>query len=152
MLRFADVDHEEVGAALNNVVDGLNRHARRLVSLANAAGQTYNAISISDPLGRNNQFINCFLVRSGGAAVTDTTPTAAQIVAAMPGCSVGTAFEFTAINNNSATLTIAGGTGVTLSGTMTVAAANARDFVARIDNATAGSEAVTLQSVGTKGV
>jgi hypothetical protein len=86
-----------------------------------------------------------------GGARTDTTPTAAQLVAAISNPIVGTSFEFTIRNTADAaeTITVAGGTGVTTSGTMTIAQNNSKRFLARLDNVTASSEAVTLYSLGT---
>ena len=56
----------------------------------------------------------------GGAQVslafTDTTATAAEIVAALPdGAAIGTSFEWTYSNNTNAPATISGGSGVTVS-------------------------------------
>ena len=63
--------------------------------------------------------------KGSDAGLTVTTPTAAAIDAAFPSMKVGSTFELTITNNNnsgaSSTVTFAGGTGVTLVGTATVA-------------------------------
>jgi hypothetical protein len=138
ILRYADVDHEEVGAALNTLIDGINRHARVLAALANAAGQTLTVA----------QFVNAILVRSGAAGVSDTTPSAAAIVAALAGCMVGSTFEFTVVNQNTGTLTLVAGTGVTLNGTATCPTVNTIRWIGQVTNPNPGAEAVTLQRVG----
>lgn len=62
--------------------------------------------------------------RSGsqsGTPFTDTTDTAAAIIALLPtGAATGTAFQYTYVNNTNAVATITGGTGVTVSGITSV--------------------------------
>jgi predicted RecA/RadA family phage recombinase len=87
-----------------------------------------------------------------GAARADLTPTAALIVAGIPGCIVGSSFEFTVRNTADAAETITltqGDANVTMSGTMTVAQNNTKRFLAVVTNATAAAEAVTVYSLGT---
>lgn len=86
-----------------------------------------------------------------GAGRTDTFPTAALLKAAVPGCQVGTAFRFIIRNTADAaeTITAAVGTGITLSGTATIAQNNTKEFLAVFTNVTPGSEAVTIYSIGT---
>lgn len=86
-----------------------------------------------------------------GASRTDTTNTAAQLVAACPGVAVGSTFELLVRNTADAaeTITVAGGTGVTISGTATIAQNNSKLFYGVFTNITGSSEAVTLYSVGT---
>lgn len=86
-----------------------------------------------------------------GGARTDTTPTAAQLVAAIANPIVGTSFYLDIRNTADAaeTITVAGGTGVTTSGTMTIAQNNSKRFLVRLDNVTASSEAATIYSLGT---
>ena len=45
-------------------------------------------------------------------------------------------------------LTVAGGTGVTLTGTATIAATTNRTFLFIVTNVTPGSEAITMNSIG----
>ena len=90
-----------------------------------------------------------FLSVPTGAA-TFTLPTAALLVAGLPGCAVGDTFSIW-INNASAganTITVAGGTGSTDDGTLTVAQHVIRQFVINITNVTGSSEAYTLWGVG----
>ena len=82
-----------------------------------------------------------------GAGRSDVTPTAALLLAALPGFAVGDAFEFTIRNTADAaeTITVTAGTGVTLSGTMTIAQNNSKRFLCVITSASA----VTVYSLGT---
>lgn len=86
-----------------------------------------------------------------GAARADLLPTAAALVAAIEGAMVGTSFEFTIRNTADAaeTITVTTNTGLTLSGTMTIAQNNSKRFLVRLTNVTAGSEAATIYSLGT---
>lgn len=58
-----------------------------------------------------------------GAAFTDTTDTAANIIALLPASDgIGTAFQYTYVNNTNAIATLTGGMGVTVSGITAVPA------------------------------
>ena len=63
--------------------------------------------------------------KGSDAGLTVTTPTAALLDAANPSMKVGSTFELTITNNNnsgaSSTVTVTGGTGVTIVGSVTVA-------------------------------
>ena len=85
-----------------------------------------------------------------GAARADLFPTAAALVAAFPSCPVGTSFEIVIRNTADAaeTITMTTNTGLTLSGTMTIAQNNQRRFLIRLTNVTSASEAATIYSVG----
>ena len=63
------------------------------------------------------------------SAVTHTTDTAVNILAANPDMSIGDSAAVIVSNPTANVLTIAGGTGVTASGTLTVAAGAARTFL-----------------------
>lgn len=101
-----------------------------------------------------------------GAGRADLTPTAAQIVNALPGVrstpsaaasatlsSQGpiSSFQFDLVNtaDGNETITLTAGTGVTVSGTATVAQSNGKRFIVYVTDATSGSEAVTIRSLGT---
>lgn len=86
-----------------------------------------------------------------GANRSDVSPTAALIVAAMPGAANGQSFQFDIVNTADAaeTITVTAGTGVTVAGTATIAQNNGKRFICYITNATRGSEAVTIRSLGT---
>jgi len=107
-----------------------------------AAAVTYTAAEIIGGL---------ILRDPAGGARSDVSPTAALIVAAITDCQVNTSFRFTIRNTADAseTITLTAGTGVTLSGTMTIAQNNSKEFVAVVTNRTSGSEAVTIYSLGT---
>lgn len=98
------------------------------------------------------EMIGGFISRDpAGASRADLSDTAALIVAAIPGVIVGSSFEFTIRNDADAaeTITLTTNTGITLSGTMTIAQNNSKRFLAVVTNATAASEAVTIYSLGT---
>lgn len=106
-----------------------------------AAGITYTVA----------QFVNStLLTRTGpGAGFSDTTPTAAQIVAAIPGCEVGSWFQIYIRNGSSFTLTMLAGAGVTLSFTTTVASGQTRLYHVRVANIGSGTEAVDVVGIST---
>ncbi len=83
---------------------------------------------------------------------SDVFPTAAAIVAAIPGCVVGSSFEFTIRNATGGAVAItmtAPDAAVTLSGTMTIGQNNSKRFLAVVTNIGSGTEAVTIYSLGT---
>lgn len=91
-----------------------------------------------------------------GAARSDVTPTAALLNAAIAGAAVGASFEFTIRNTADAaeTITVTAGTGVTLSGTMTIAQNNSKRFLAVITAVSSrgvvgSSDTITIYSLGT---
>jgi hypothetical protein len=110
---------------------------------ATAGAKTYSAANLVGGL---------ILRDPNGANRSDVTPTAAQIVAGVAGAIVGSSFEVEMRNTADAaeTITITAGAGVTLSGTMTIAQNNGKRFLVVLDNVTAGAEAVTIYSLGTK--
>lgn len=84
---------------------------------------------------------------SGGTPGTYTTRTAAQMLADS-GLVKGNRYLLLLVNGQATgTLTLAGGTGVTVSGTATVAANTARLFTVDVTNTTPGSEAITITNV-----
>jgi len=109
---------------------------------ATAGAKTYTAAELIGGL---------ILRDCAGASRADVTPTAALIVAGFAGGIVGSSFEFTIRNTSDAaeTITVTVGAGVTLSGTMTIAQNNSKRFLVRLDNVGAGTEAVTVYSLGT---
>lgn len=83
-----------------------------------------------------------------GAGRADTLPTASDIIKALgPDPQVGESFEFTIRNTADAaeTITVSAATGLTLSGTMTIAQNNSKRFLAVVTSNTA----VTVYSLGT---
>lgn len=143
-----------VGAGATTGLASTGKFGSGLTSTT-VSGNLFNSATVSDI---NNaagvtltaaQLLGGYITRSGAVAVSDTTPTAAQIVAAIPGCEVGTSREIKIVSANSGLLTIAAGSGVTLAGTTTVAATFTRTYLVRVTNATAASEAVTILGVST---
>jgi len=86
-----------------------------------------------------------------GGARADTLPSAVDLLAAIPGAVVGTAFEWTLRNtaDQNETITVGAGAGGTVSGTATVAQNNTKRFLIVLTNVTAAAEAYTAYSLGT---
>jgi hypothetical protein len=85
------------------------------------------------------------------AAATYTTATAAAIVAAIGGdCAIGTSFRVVVINASAGanTITVAGGSGVTVSGVATVVQNASKEFIGYVAAVESGSEAITLYGLG----
>lgn len=108
-----------------------------------ASDQTYTAA----------QMIAGMILRDpNGSARADTLDTAANIVAAIPGCVAGTGFEFVVRNTADANETITvgpGSGGAAISGTATVAQNNSKRFLLVLTNVGSGTEAYTVYSLGT---
>ncbi len=106
-------------------------------SITVTAGEVLNGFILDDP--------------SGGAQ-TATLPTAALMVAACPGAQIGSTIRFIVRNTADAseTITVAAGTGgtVTGGGTMTIAQNAQKEFLLRFTGVTPGNEAYTLYSMG----
>lgn len=90
-----------------------------------------------------------------GGAVTTTLPTAALLVAAMPGVAVNSSIRLTIINtaNAAETITLAVGTGITnytgtVTSLLTVAQNDAAEFLIVFTNVSPSSEAATLYCIG----
>lgn len=88
---------------------------------------------------------------SPGGGVTLTTPTAAQIIAALPSTIPvdGTFNIYVQCMNDSAgqTITVTGGSNVTVVGTATVATATVREFIVNVN---VGTGTVTMVNIGSK--
>lgn len=124
--------------AINDAVKGLTT----VTTKSTADVVTYTAAELVGGL---------ILRDPNGAGRNDVTPTAAQIVGAVAGAIVGSSFEFVIRNTADAaeTITITAGSGVSLSGTMTIAQNNSKRFRAVLTNVGTGTEAVTIYSLGT---
>lgn len=85
---------------------------------------------------------------SGGTPGTLTTRTAAQMIADSGLCKGNNYLLLLVNGQGTGTLTLAGGSGVTVVGTATVATNTARLFTVIVTNATPGSEAITITGVG----
>ncbi len=71
----------------------------------------------------------CVLNASTQATPTFTTRTATQLAANIPNLEIGESYVLRVVNANSGTATMAGGTGVTISGTATLATNTWREFL-----------------------
>jgi hypothetical protein len=97
------------------------------------------------------QMVTGNIKRSGStAAYTDTTDTAANIIASIPNAVTGVGYELTIANTVGFVDTIAAGTGVTLSGTTAIAASASRKYVVTITNVS--TPAVTITGVSSGGL
>jgi hypothetical protein len=118
--------------SLNGAITELSQN-KSTVTSATTGAETLTAAMIIDGL----------YVQSGTpGAHSKTLPTAALIVAAIQGCAVGTTFRFIYDNGGDNTTTFLTGSGVTLSGTATVATSKNREFTFVVTNVTSTSEAV----------
>ena len=88
----------------------------------------------------------CCFDNTGTTPANLATPTAAAIIAAVPNWQVGQSYILKIRNSSGSanTATITAGTGVTLTGTMTIAQTVTREFVVTYT----GAAAVTIQSMG----
>jgi hypothetical protein len=108
---------------------------------ATGGAQTYTAA----------QMIDAMLLRDPGTGgATDVTPTAAALVAGISQPQIGTAFWFYLRNVSAGanTITLTGGSGVTISGTATVTQNNQRAFMCQYTNPAAPT--VTCYSMGSQ--
>lgn len=105
----------------------------------NAAGQTITAAQIA---------AGVYIATARGAAQTDTTDTAVNLFANIHASTnlsnsamLSTAFRFRYINGSANAVTIAGGTGMTVTGTgaTAVAAAAWQDYIVTFQSATAAT-------------
>jgi len=120
------------GVLLNNVT---------VSTISTAAAVTYTAAQVTGG----------FILRDpNGGGRSDVTPTAEALLELLNPV-IGSGFVFTIRNTADAaeTITVTAGTGVTLSGTMTVAQNNSKEFLVVCTNAAKGSAAFTVYSLGT---
>ena len=119
------------GQDIFGVVAGLTRDAAlagfERTDLNNAAGQTLTAA----------QVLGGYIERSGATAVSDTLPTAALFLAAVPNMEVGDCRLLIIRNANTGTLTLAAGTNFTIVGTATIATGTTAIYMVRKTSATA---------------
>lgn len=84
-------------------------------------------------------------VSSGGTTPSLTVPLATDLIAAIPAWRVGQSYTLRIINSNSGTATVVTNTGVTTTGTLTLATNSWRDFIITMATATT----ITMVSIGT---
>lgn len=132
----------QISAAIGTLVT-------RNQSVATVDSATGVTLSAADMVGG-------WILRTGAAtgAITDTTDTAANLVAAYNASDtqVGSSFLLGINNTTGQTLTLAAGSGVTVAGTATINNDNTRVFLGVFTNVTSGSQAVTLTNVFVAGV
>ena len=109
-----------------------------VTTLATASAITFSASAVLGGL---------ILRDPAGAGRADLLPTAADIIASLNNPRTAAAFEFTIRNTADAaeTITVTTNTGLTLSGTMTIAQNNSKRFLAIVTSPTA----VAVYSLGT---
>jgi len=130
----------KIGSGVTNVgVSGVLSSKQTIATLTNNAGITLTASNICNNVG---------ITRAGapGAGFSDTTDTAANLLSRIPGYETGQGLKFFIQNTTGQTMTLLGGTDVTLSGTMTIAAGKGRWFSLRC---TSGAlKTVTIFNIG----
>lgn len=84
-----------------------------------------STLSAGDMTGAVSCTLNC----SGQATPTLTTRTADQMIADIPNAQIGLTWSVKVLNRNSGTQTMAGGTGVTITGTATLATVTWKEFI-----------------------
>ena len=156
----------------NNYIDAAGAPVQSVVGATGAITASQIASAIGTLVSRNQsvatvssatgvtlsaaEMVGGWILRTGAAtgAITDTTDTAANLVSAYNASDTQVKSSFLmGINNTTGqVLTLAAGTGVTLSGTMTINPSNTRVFLGVFTDVTSGSEAVTLTSLFTAGV
>lgn len=111
------------GPGLGAYLGTLSRYASLAVpniKFSTVTNASTTALALT-PANCANGILNAILVASGGSANTNTTDTATAIMNAYwPGVQVGSTGLLVIMNLNSGTMTLAGGTGVTISGTATM--------------------------------
>ncbi len=119
----------QLAALQNNAAPAFGNFSQTLIPAIAAA--TYTGPSLVGSIIRRF---------SPGAAFTDCTDTATNIIAAIPGAKVNQSFLTLIANLGSGLQTIAAGTGVTIAGTATIGSAQARLFLGQVT----GSAAVSI--------
>lgn len=106
---------------------------------------SYNVNTANQTLTTDDLLINrVAIITVASGSNTITTPSAADIVAAIPGVATGDAFSFTLDNNDAATFQIVTpGAGVTFPGVNYVRSNSQHTFYCRVEDATVGAEAVS---------
>jgi hypothetical protein len=127
-----------VGAAALTAYLGAMQRGLSLANPSINASAVTNASTTALTLSAANcaqGLINAIVVTSGGSANTNTTDTATNIIALFwPGAYVGATALLTIANLNSGTMTLAGGTGVTITGTATTATLANTFWQAKVTN------------------
>jgi hypothetical protein len=94
-----------------------------------------------------DQLAGGFIIIDTQDAQSTATPTATLIRNSIKGAKEGSGFLFVIKNSGDSTMTLTAGTGVTITGTATIATNNSKLFLVRVTNMT--TPAVTVYSIGT---
>ena len=134
---------EQAGALVPNA--GIVGLAQALSQNASPAFGNWNKTIISAALSaatyNGPNMVGGIIMRfSNGAATTDSTDTATNIIAAIPGAKVNQTFPLIIANLGSGALTLGSNTGVQLQGTAVIGSATARLFLGQVT----GSASVTV--------
>lgn len=129
----------KIGNAQNvTTLSGILRSRQIFNANTTGAGTTYTAA----------QFASSSIERSGpGAPFSDTTPTAAALVALVGGAEVGTGYDLYIRNLTGFTMTLLAGAGITLLGTTACAGGRTRLYKIQFSNVTSGSETANIYGV-----
>jgi hypothetical protein len=143
---FTTGDSSEKGDTPNALVIKLQAMMNELYSKA-LAGAKYVTSAVAGPAtaaaGDLTGALTVNAIYSNIGANNLTTRTAAQMIADA-GLVVGQSYELGIGNTNAGTLTLVGGTGVTISGTATIALNVLRWYVVTVT----GAAAITIQNTG----
>lgn len=104
-------------------------------AFGSVVNQVYSPVTYSNAGGNillPSDVIGGFITHTAAGAQTDTLPTAAQIVQAIQGVQVGSSIQFFLKAGGAGTITLAAGTGGTISGTATVATGNIKEFLLNV--------------------
>lgn len=127
---------------------------RGMLQLMTLCGSLYNTYNVAGAAtiasGYLTGALSVFLVSTNAAPTTQTTQTAAQLYADLCAAfgigkiSINFTYDLQITNTGAGTFTLAGGTGVTVTGTATIAQNTTRQFVVQVQ----GPTAITITSVG----
>lgn len=112
-----------------------------------ASGMTLAAITGANATWTAAQMHGGQIAHSTQAATGATTATAANIVASIPGAEAGSFYWLTVGNSNSGTLTLTGGSGVSISGPTTILSSQTALLKVYVFVATAGAEQVIVYNL-----
>lgn len=135
MLQVSAVTSTAATAVARNGSIGAGQLAAEKFTSISAGNGTFSA---GDMEGA--RWVN--LASSGATAMT--TRTAAQLIAAIPNMQIGDTYHLHIFNSNGGTLTLTGGTGVTITGTATIATNITRDYMVSMT----GAATITMQNLG----
>ena len=128
------------GVRMNDSVD--------VISLANDALTLLNATTGTLPAAAITGGDVVTMITSNAAPGTQTTRTALQMFGDDPNAYPGGTYLLRICNSGAGTLTLAGGSNVTVTGTATVATTTFRDFCVQYLG-TAAAPTVTITNIGT---